>query len=50
MTRDEEMRLTIAMYKGEHNGDLAALTYICDIEGSALPYDRPPISMPEAKR
>jgi hypothetical protein len=36
--------LEISLYDGEYDGDLAALTHLCDIEGSVVPEDRPPFS------
>ncbi|WP_063533650.1 hypothetical protein [Burkholderia sp. MSMB1589WGS] len=37
--------LTISIYDGEYDGDVNALTHLCDIEGSAVPDDRPPFSV-----
>ena len=46
MTPREDM-LTIAFYDGEYDGDTAPLVHICDIEGSAVTYGRPPFSVLE---
>jgi hypothetical protein len=46
MTPREDM-LTIAFYDGEYDGDMAPLVHICDIEGSAVTYGRPPFSVLE---
>lgn len=43
--------LTIAIYAGEYSGDESPLTYLCDIEGSAVPDGRPPFTtLEEAQR
>lgn len=39
--------LTISIYDGEFYGDMQELTHLCDVEGSAEPYDRPPFSVLE---
>ena len=36
--------LSITCYSGEYNGDISALTHVCDIDGSAAPEGRPPFT------
>jgi hypothetical protein len=42
--------LTIAFYDGAFDGDLDALVHLCDVEGSVVPYDRPPFAFQEEVR
>jgi hypothetical protein len=41
----------MVFYAGEYRGDMSAMTYLCDIEGSAVPDGRPPFTtLEEARR
>lgn len=39
--------LIVAFYDGKYTGDAASLTRLCEIGGSAVPYDRPPYPLLE---
>ncbi|MCG5078503.1 hypothetical protein [Paraburkholderia tagetis] len=43
----EETVLTIAAYDGKYTGSLDLLAHLFDLDGSVVPYDRPPFSVLE---
>ncbi|WP_258878875.1 hypothetical protein [Paraburkholderia sp. BL6669N2] len=43
----EAAMLKISFYDGQYTGDAASPTKLCDVEGSAVPFDRPPFFLLE---